>query len=173
MVIMRLIVITQFYLVDDFYLYIAYRLDFGPALMPIGVIVCDCLLALWWFLRVLQQQVEPYLKDMQRCSRWCSLTFVMCFCAGDEPSQIRSGLKQRHSATTATTALTLLRPNQVVPCVCVLERRCSHDIQQVSLSELKHAGPGRFNHVKVQLKSFEPKRLHQALKLYCKKCCGM
>ncbi|XP_075884934.1 protection of telomeres protein 1 isoform X2 [Nelusetta ayraudi] len=53
------------------------------------------------------------------------------------------------------------------------ERRCSHDAQQVTLSELKHSSSGRFHHVRVQLKSFEPQRLHQALKLYCSKCCSM
>lgn len=53
------------------------------------------------------------------------------------------------------------------------ERRCSHDGQQVALSELKCASPGSFHHMRVQLKSFEPQRLHQALKLYCSKCRSM
>uniref|UniRef100_A0A8C4EW91 Protection of telomeres protein 1 n=1 Tax=Dicentrarchus labrax TaxID=13489 RepID=A0A8C4EW91_DICLA len=47
---------------------------------------------------------------------------------------------------------------------------CGHDIQSVTLSELKQCDPGRVHHVRVQLRSYEPRRLHQALKLYCSKC---
>ncbi|XP_041650565.1 protection of telomeres protein 1 isoform X2 [Cheilinus undulatus] len=50
------------------------------------------------------------------------------------------------------------------------ERRCSHNTQPVTLSLLKQSKPGRFNHISVQLRSYEPHRLHQALKLYCSKC---
>ncbi|KAK2842779.1 hypothetical protein Q5P01_012979 [Channa striata] len=49
-------------------------------------------------------------------------------------------------------------------------RSCSHDIQPVTLCELKRSHPGRVHHVRVQLRSYEPCRLHQALKLYCSKC---
>uniref|UniRef100_A0A3Q3NBV2 Protection of telomeres protein 1 n=2 Tax=Mastacembelus armatus TaxID=205130 RepID=A0A3Q3NBV2_9TELE len=53
---------------------------------------------------------------------------------------------------------------------CSTERSCSHNIQPVTLSELKRSEPGRDHHVRVQLRSYEPLRLHQALKLYCSKC---
>ncbi|XP_035521430.1 protection of telomeres protein 1 [Morone saxatilis] len=53
---------------------------------------------------------------------------------------------------------------------CITERSCGHDIQSVTLSELKQCDPGRVHHVRVQLRSYEPRRLHQALKLYCSKC---
>ncbi|XP_059191877.1 protection of telomeres protein 1 [Centropristis striata] len=53
------------------------------------------------------------------------------------------------------------------------ERSCSHDVQPVTLSEVKRSHPGRVHHVRVQLRSYEPSRLHQALKLYCSKCRSM
>ncbi|KAK9516192.1 hypothetical protein VZT92_024138 [Zoarces viviparus] len=53
------------------------------------------------------------------------------------------------------------------------ERSCGHDTQPVTLSELKRSDPGRVHHVRVQLRSYEPRRLHQALKLYCSKCTKM
>ena len=61
----------------------------------------------------------------------------------------------------------------VCVCVCPSERRCCHDVQQVALSELKRCQPGHFHHVRARLKSYEPRRLHQALKLYCRKCSTM
>ncbi|XP_065812924.1 protection of telomeres protein 1 isoform X2 [Labrus bergylta] len=54
-----------------------------------------------------------------------------------------------------------------------LERTCGHDVQPVMLSQLKRSEPGRVHHVRVQLRSYEPLRLHQALKLYCSKCTTM
>ncbi|KAM7003177.1 protection of telomeres protein 1 isoform 1-T1 [Tautogolabrus adspersus] len=54
-----------------------------------------------------------------------------------------------------------------------LERTCGHDVQPVTLSQLKRSEPGRVHHVRVQLRSYEPLRLHQALKLYCSKCTTM
>ncbi|XP_044049518.1 protection of telomeres protein 1 isoform X2 [Siniperca chuatsi] len=56
---------------------------------------------------------------------------------------------------------------------CSTERICGHDMQPVTLSELKRSGPGRAHHVRVQLRSYEPCRLYQALKLYCSKCTSM
>ncbi|XP_069018523.1 protection of telomeres protein 1 [Embiotoca jacksoni] len=56
---------------------------------------------------------------------------------------------------------------------CGTERCCSHDMQPVTLSELKQSGPGRVYHIRAQLRSYEPRRLHQALKLYCSKCSSM
>ncbi|XP_053283679.1 protection of telomeres protein 1 isoform X2 [Pleuronectes platessa] len=56
---------------------------------------------------------------------------------------------------------------------CSTERSCSHDLQPVTLSELKRSEPGQIHHVTVQLGSYQPQRLHQALKLYCSKCTSM
>ncbi|XP_070763794.1 protection of telomeres protein 1 [Enoplosus armatus] len=56
---------------------------------------------------------------------------------------------------------------------CSTERSCGHDIQPTTLSELKRSDPGRAHHVRVQLRSYEPRRLHQSLKLYCSKCRSM
>ncbi|KAM3609985.1 uncharacterized protein V6R79_023460 [Siganus canaliculatus] len=53
------------------------------------------------------------------------------------------------------------------------ERSCDHNIQPVSLSELKRSDPGQVHHVRAQLRSYEPRRLHQALKLYCPQCSSM
>lgn len=71
--------------------------------------------------------------------------------------------------------LMFLLPNFICVVACFLcsERRCSHDTQPVTLSELKQSDPGRVHHVRVQLRSYEPRRLHQALKLYCSKCTTM
>ncbi|XP_056907866.1 protection of telomeres protein 1 isoform X2 [Takifugu flavidus] len=41
------------------------------------------------------------------------------------------------------------------------------------LSEVRRAGPGGVHHVRVQLRSYEPRKLHQLLKLYCSKCSSM
>ncbi|XP_037624158.1 protection of telomeres protein 1 [Sebastes umbrosus] len=59
------------------------------------------------------------------------------------------------------------------PVECSTERICGHDTQPATLSELKRSDPGRVHHVRVQLRSYEPRRLHQALKLYCSKCTSM
>nr|XP_020449145.1 protection of telomeres protein 1 isoform X2 [Monopterus albus] len=56
---------------------------------------------------------------------------------------------------------------------CGTERCCSHDIQPVTLSKVKQSDPGRVHHVRVQLSSYEPHMLHQALKLYCSKCTSL
>ncbi|XP_068595795.1 protection of telomeres protein 1 [Brachionichthys hirsutus] len=56
---------------------------------------------------------------------------------------------------------------------CCTERLCHHDTQLAALSELKRSDPGRVHHVRVQLRSYEPRRLHQALKLHCGKCLSM
>ncbi|KAL6106229.1 pot1 [Pungitius sinensis] len=57
--------------------------------------------------------------------------------------------------------------------VCVSERSCGHDVSPRSLSEVKRLHPGGVHHVRVQLRSYEPVRLHQALKLHCSKCSSM
>ncbi|XP_076590016.1 protection of telomeres protein 1 isoform X1 [Chaetodon auriga] len=56
---------------------------------------------------------------------------------------------------------------------CSTERSCGHGVQPVTLSEVKRSDPGRVHHVRVRLRSYEPRRLHQALKLYCSKCSSM
>ncbi|XP_037538980.1 protection of telomeres protein 1 [Nematolebias whitei] len=53
--------------------------------------------------------------------------------------------------------------------VCT-ERSCSHQMQPVMLSQLKQNHPDGPHHVRVQLRSYEPRRHHQALKLFCSKC---
>ncbi|XP_072242571.1 protection of telomeres protein 1 isoform X1 [Leuresthes tenuis] len=53
---------------------------------------------------------------------------------------------------------------------CSTERSCSHQIQLVTLSELKNSDSDRVYHVRAQLSSYEPRRLHQALKLFCSRC---
>ncbi|XP_042266718.1 protection of telomeres protein 1 isoform X1 [Thunnus maccoyii] len=59
------------------------------------------------------------------------------------------------------------------PVECSTDRSCGHDVQLETLSELKRSDPGRVHHVRVQLRSYEPRRLHQTLKLYCSKCSSM
>ncbi|XP_030588287.1 protection of telomeres protein 1 isoform X2 [Archocentrus centrarchus] len=56
---------------------------------------------------------------------------------------------------------------------CRTERSCGHDMQPVTLSEVKQSGPGRVHHVNVQLRAYEPCRFHEALKLYCSNCTSM
>ncbi|XP_029993483.1 protection of telomeres protein 1 isoform X2 [Sphaeramia orbicularis] len=56
---------------------------------------------------------------------------------------------------------------------CTTERTCSHDVQTLTLAEVKRSDPGQVHHVRVQLRSYEPQKLHQALKLYCSKCSSM
>ncbi|KAM8891055.1 protection of telomeres protein 1 isoform 1-T3 [Spinachia spinachia] len=57
--------------------------------------------------------------------------------------------------------------------VCVSERSCGHDVAPLPLSQVKRLHPGGVHHVRVQLRSYEPLRLHQALKLHCSKCSSM
>lgn len=38
---------------------------------------------------------------------------------------------------------------------------------------MRRSGPAGPHHVRAQLRSYEPSRLHQVLKLYCSKCCTM
>ncbi|XP_049578326.1 protection of telomeres protein 1 isoform X2 [Syngnathus scovelli] len=52
-------------------------------------------------------------------------------------------------------------------------RRCAHEVAPITLGELLRREPGGFHHVRAQLASYEPQRLHQALKLYCSKCNAM
>nr|XP_061780655.1 protection of telomeres protein 1-like isoform X2 [Nerophis lumbriciformis] len=56
---------------------------------------------------------------------------------------------------------------------CLTGRTCDHILRPLTLRELKRAVPGGVHHVRVQLRSYEPRGLHQALKLYCSKCSTM
>uniref|UniRef100_A0A8C8DIT8 Protection of telomeres protein 1 n=1 Tax=Oryzias sinensis TaxID=183150 RepID=A0A8C8DIT8_9TELE len=47
---------------------------------------------------------------------------------------------------------------------------CRLQLQRVTLSELKQSRPGQVYRVRAQLRSYEPSKLHQALKLFCSKC---
>ncbi|XP_056138096.1 protection of telomeres protein 1 isoform X2 [Lampris incognitus] len=50
------------------------------------------------------------------------------------------------------------------------ERRCAHNMDPVPLAQVKQADLfGQF-HVKAQLRSYQPLKLYQALKLHCPKC---
>ncbi|KAF7666910.1 hypothetical protein LDENG_00088390 [Lucifuga dentata] len=53
------------------------------------------------------------------------------------------------------------------------ERRCGHSVSTETLAELKPSDPGRVHHVRAQIRSYQPQKLHQALKLYCSKCSSM
>ncbi|XP_072291658.1 protection of telomeres protein 1 isoform X2 [Eucyclogobius newberryi] len=55
----------------------------------------------------------------------------------------------------------------------ITETTCSHNIDPVTLSEVKRSNVGQVHHVKVRLKSYEPQKLHQCLKLFCDKCSTM
>ncbi|XP_041852864.1 protection of telomeres protein 1 isoform X2 [Melanotaenia boesemani] len=58
------------------------------------------------------------------------------------------------------------------PVECRSERTCDHHMQLVTLSQLKQSDPDHVQvyHVRAQLRSYEPQRLYQALKLFCSKC---
>ncbi|XP_051916135.1 protection of telomeres protein 1 isoform X2 [Hippocampus zosterae] len=56
------------------------------------------------------------------------------------------------------------------------ERSCHHDVGAVTLGELTRGEPppaAGVHHVRAQLRSYEPHRLHRALKLYCSQCTSM
>ncbi|XP_071771304.2 protection of telomeres protein 1 [Centroberyx gerrardi] len=60
-----------------------------------------------------------------------------------------------------------------VPVDCGTERSCSHSVPPVTLAQLKRSDPRRVFHVSARLRSYQPLRLHQALKLYCPSCKSM
>nr|XP_057944038.1 protection of telomeres protein 1 isoform X2 [Doryrhamphus excisus] len=65
-------------------------------------------------------------------------------------------------------------PERDASVTCSTERTCDHILEPLTLSEVKRSLPGgTHHHVRVQLRSYEPRRLHQALKLYCSKCTSM
>ncbi|XP_038132710.1 protection of telomeres protein 1 isoform X2 [Cyprinodon tularosa] len=50
------------------------------------------------------------------------------------------------------------------------ERTCTHQVQQEPLSQVKQNDQSQVHHVRVQLSSYQPHRLFQALKLFCSRC---
>ncbi|XP_012730403.2 protection of telomeres protein 1 isoform X2 [Fundulus heteroclitus] len=56
---------------------------------------------------------------------------------------------------------------------CHTVRTCRHRLQPVTLSQVKQSDPSQVHHVRVQLRSYQPHRLHQALKLFCSKCASI
>ncbi|XP_054631785.1 protection of telomeres protein 1 isoform X2 [Dunckerocampus dactyliophorus] len=66
-----------------------------------------------------------------------------------------------------------LSPERGASVACSTERTCDHLVEPLTLSKVKRSVPGGVHHVRVQLRSYEPRRLHQALKLYCSKCTSM
>uniref|UniRef100_A0A8C6SUC9 Protection of telomeres protein 1 n=1 Tax=Neogobius melanostomus TaxID=47308 RepID=A0A8C6SUC9_9GOBI len=55
----------------------------------------------------------------------------------------------------------------------ITERTCRHDTNPVTLSEVQGSDHGQIHHVRVRVKSYQPQRLHQSLKLFCDKCSTM
>ncbi|RVE71475.1 hypothetical protein OJAV_G00052420 [Oryzias javanicus] len=60
--------------------------------------------------------------------------------------------------------------NEAEMCSTSAEGSIRPKLQQVTLSELKQSSPGQVYHVRAQIRSYEPSKLHQALKLFCSKC---
>ncbi|XP_036374354.1 protection of telomeres protein 1 [Megalops cyprinoides] len=52
----------------------------------------------------------------------------------------------------------------------ITARTCDHRLKHVTLARVTAATPPQVFHVRAQLRSFQPERLHQALKLHCPKC---
>ncbi|KAK5866841.1 hypothetical protein PBY51_011384 [Eleginops maclovinus] len=89
-----------------------------------------------------------------------------------EPSLLRAAIPESAAGEEADTAESSSGISTTHPSSST-ERRCDHDTHTVSLSEVKRSGPAGVHHVRVQLRSYEPQRLHQALKLYCSKCTSL
>ncbi|XP_043981601.1 protection of telomeres protein 1-like isoform X2 [Gambusia affinis] len=53
---------------------------------------------------------------------------------------------------------------------CRTERCCDHQLQLVTLSQVKQSAGGQTHHVRAQIGSYEPSQLHRALKLFCCSC---
>ncbi|XP_054878707.1 protection of telomeres protein 1 isoform X2 [Poeciliopsis prolifica] len=53
---------------------------------------------------------------------------------------------------------------------CRTERCCDHQLQVVTLSQVKQSAGGQTHHVRAQIGSYEPRQLHHALKLFCCSC---
>ncbi|XP_032403048.1 protection of telomeres protein 1 isoform X3 [Xiphophorus hellerii] len=53
---------------------------------------------------------------------------------------------------------------------CRTERCCDHQLQLVTLTQVKQSADGQTHHVRAQIVSYEPRQLHRALKLFCCSC---
>ncbi|XP_062848362.1 protection of telomeres protein 1 [Trichomycterus rosablanca] len=49
-------------------------------------------------------------------------------------------------------------------------RTCGHTLQQLSIAHVKRSTPPLVCHVRAQMKSYEPQKLYQCLKLFCPQC---
>nr|XP_023647913.1 protection of telomeres protein 1 [Paramormyrops kingsleyae] len=61
-------------------------------------------------------------------------------------------------------------PESLEETSCGAERTCEHALEQVLLSSVRKSTPPRMFHVRAQLKTFQPQRLYQCLKLHCPQC---
>ncbi|KAI4872132.1 hypothetical protein NFI96_031080 [Prochilodus magdalenae] len=58
----------------------------------------------------------------------------------------------------------------VVPKNICTVRTCRHALQQMSLAHVKKCTPPAFRHVCAQVKTYQPQKLYQCLKLFCPHC---
>ncbi|XP_041705428.2 protection of telomeres protein 1 isoform X2 [Coregonus clupeaformis] len=75
------------------------------------------------------------------------------------------GLEETFGTTYVSAVILGASPDEIAT-----ERKCDHTVEQVSLAEVKSRGPPQVFHVQAQLKSYQPQRLYQSLKLYCHEC---
>ncbi|KAJ7997661.1 hypothetical protein DPEC_G00214450 [Dallia pectoralis] len=61
-------------------------------------------------------------------------------------------------------------PLDTAPVETATERICDHTMDPVTLADVKTRGPSQMYHVRAQINSYLPQKLHQSLKLYCDKC---
>uniref|UniRef100_A0A3B3SKH0 Protection of telomeres protein 1 n=1 Tax=Paramormyrops kingsleyae TaxID=1676925 RepID=A0A3B3SKH0_9TELE len=69
-----------------------------------------------------------------------------------------------------SVSLTLFFSSSCQETSCGAERTCEHALEQVLLSSVRKSTPPRMFHVRAQLKTFQPQRLYQCLKLHCPQC---
>ncbi|KPP77294.1 protection of telomeres protein 1-like [Scleropages formosus] len=95
--------------------------------------------------------------DLQQLHRTLELVTTSCEEALDDPVDIWS---------TPPESLNALLDEKETAAV----RTCDHTLEQVPLSNVKSCTPPRLFHVRAQVRSFQPRRLYQALKLRCPHC---
>ncbi|XP_048871941.1 protection of telomeres protein 1 [Brienomyrus brachyistius] len=61
-------------------------------------------------------------------------------------------------------------PESLEEASCDAERTCDHTLEQVPLSSVTKSTPPKTFHTRAQLKTFQPQKLFQCLKLYCPQC---
>uniref|UniRef100_A0A8C9TBA3 Protection of telomeres protein 1 n=1 Tax=Scleropages formosus TaxID=113540 RepID=A0A8C9TBA3_SCLFO len=94
--------------------------------------------------------------DLQQLHRTLELVTTSCEEALDDPVDIWS---------TPPESLSVICPFSPAAV-----RTCDHTLEQVPLSNVKSCTPPRLFHVRAQVRSFQPRRLYQALKLRCPHC---